>query len=101
MENTHSHQQQEWIDDFLPSEEEYFHKTEKVYQAKGKDVLNLVKDILKMANVVRITVWHKEKALASLPVVYGGVMAAVFPYLSAFAMISLLALDCKIIVEKK
>lgn len=102
MDSTHSHQrQQEWLDEFLPTEEKVFEGQEQVYAAKGKDVWNLVKDILKMANVVRVTVSHNERPLVSLPVVYGGIMAAVFPYLSAFAMISLLALDCKIVVEKK
>ena len=86
-------QDQEWIEDLLPNRV--------AYQAKGKDAWGLAKELLKLANVVRISIWHKGRPLASIPVVYGGVMATIFPFISLFSMISLLALDCRIIVEKK
>ncbi|WP_167577571.1 DUF4342 domain-containing protein [Ammoniphilus sp. YIM 78166] len=92
MQRTASHDQ-EWIDELLPEQE--------TYEAKGKDAWGLAKDLLKLANVVRISIWHQGRPLASIPVVYGGVVATLFPFISLFSMISLLALDCRIVVEKK
>ncbi len=92
MQRTASHDQ-EWIDDLLPSQE--------TYEARGKDAWRLAKELLKLANIVRISIWHKGRPLASIPVVYGGVAVTLFPFISLFSMISLLALDCRIIVEKK
>lgn len=71
------------------------------FYAKGKDVLGLVNDLFKKTNVVRISIWHKERLLAAIPVVYGGLAAMIFPFLSLFSIISLLALNCKIVVEKQ
>ncbi|RXT14843.1 DUF4342 domain-containing protein [Ammoniphilus sp. CFH 90114] len=102
MEKTlRSDRQQEWLDELLPDEEDVFKEKSHLYEARGRDVWEVVKEILRMANVVRVSIWHKEKNLASIPIVYGGLMTVIFPYLSVFSMISLLALDCKIIVEKK
>ena len=96
-----ANQDQEWVNELLPDEDGLFQERTQTYEAKGKDAWGLVKELLKLANVVRISIWHKGRPLASIPVVYGGVMATLFPFISLFSMISLLALDCRIIVEKK
>ncbi|RKD24012.1 hypothetical protein BEP19_06225 [Ammoniphilus oxalaticus] len=74
---------------------------QKVFNASGKDVFRLVKELTQLSNVIRISIWHKQRNLAKIPVVYGGLAAIFFPFISLFSMISLLALDCRIIVEKR
>ncbi len=87
---------EQWIEEFFPEK-----KAQTIFYAKGMDVWKLVKELLEMANVIRISIWHKNRPLASIPVVYGGLATALFPFISLLSMISLLALNCRIVVEKK
>ena len=82
-------------------EKEGQHALPLIVQARGKEVLRLVKTLLIKANNVKISVWHKDSPIVTIPSLYGGIMATLFPFISAFSVISLLALDCRIIVEKK
>lgn len=93
-----------WIEELFPGHERNKYdapREQTTFYAKGKDVLDLVRSLLEKTNVLKISIWYKERSLATIPVVYGGVAAVIFPFLSLFAMISLLTLDCKIIVEKQ
>lgn len=89
-------EQELFIEELLPEKH-----SQTVFYAKGKDVWKLVKELLEMANVIRISIWHKNRPLASIPVIYGGLASALFPFISLFSMVSLLALNCRIVVEKK
>jgi len=91
------------IEDLFPgsAEKDDWQSDQTTFYAKGKDVLGLVNDLLKKTNVVKISIWHKGRLLAGIPVVYGGLAAVIFPFLSLFSVISLLALNCKIVVEKQ
>ncbi|MBP1930538.1 DUF4342 domain-containing protein [Ammoniphilus resinae] len=103
METNHVHHQknEDWIEELLPGEEDTSHTGYSTFYATGQEVWNLVREILGKANIVKITVFHGEKEMVSIPIVYGGVMAALFPFLSIFSMISLLALNCKVVVAKR
>jgi hypothetical protein len=101
MEKEHIHKEQDpWIEELLP-EEEGWRYTQFTIHAKGSDVLSLIKQLVTQANIFKVTVWHRDRALATIPIVYGSVMIALFPFLSLFTVISLLALDCKVVAHKK
>jgi|GEM_PF-5892436 len=99
--DVHRQKNEEWIEELLPGEEDTIHTQYSTFYATGQEVWNLVKEILGKANIVRISIFHGEKEMVSIPVIYGGVMAALFPFLSIFSMISLLALNCKVVVAKR
>lgn len=98
----HNQEHERWpkheqlIEELLPEPH-----SQTILYAKGMDVWKLVKELLEMANVIRISIWHNNRPLASIPVLYGGLASALFPFVSLFSMISLLALNCRIVVEKK
>jgi hypothetical protein len=99
QEQTQRNHQQEWVEELLPDQVDS--RQERVFDVKGRQVWELIKDLVSKANIVKISIWHKDHLMASIPVVYGGVMAAVFPFISLFSLISLLALNCKVVVEKR
>lgn len=95
----HKEQQPDWIEELLP--EGNRHKKTYTIHATGQDVWRIVKLILNKANGVKISIWHDQRPLATIPALYGGFAVALFPFLSLFSMISLLTLNCRIIVEKQ
>lgn len=70
-------------------------------QAKGSDLLQKIKELIKDGNVKRITVKDKnEKTLLSIPVNIGIVAVIVAPYLGVIAAIAALASECSIYIER-
>jgi hypothetical protein len=71
------------------------------FHATGSDVLSMIKEILAKAQVFKISIWHKERLIVSIPAYYGGLMTILLPFLSTLTAISMLSLNCKIIVDKR
>jgi hypothetical protein len=93
-------QDEELLNELFPQKDDE-HFIPFMIQAKGRDVLRLVKALLLKVNNIKISVWHKDSPIVTIPSLYGGLAAALFPLLSVFSVVSLLALDCRIIVEKR
>ena len=80
-------------------EEKTNHKEE--YTAKGKDILKLIKKLLKEGNVTKLTVKKKDEVVLNIPVNAAAIGVVLIPYLSILAGIAAIATDCTIQVERK
>ncbi|RBP68907.1 uncharacterized protein DUF4342 [Alkalibaculum bacchi] len=71
------------------------------YTAKGKDILKLIKKLLKEGNVTKLTVKKKDEVVLNIPVNAAAIGVVLIPYLSILAGIAAIATDCTIQVERK
>lgn len=85
------------------SEEENQEKTnnKEEYTAKGKDIIKLIKKLLKEGNVTKLTVKKKDEVVLNIPVNAAAIGLVLIPYLSVLAGIAAIATDCTIQVERK
>jgi len=69
--------------------------------AKGNQLLEKIKELIRMGNVTRLRIKHGEMVLLEIPVTVGAVGAILAPYLAAIGVIAALVTRCTIQIEKE
>jgi len=69
--------------------------------AKGNQLLEKIKELIRMGNVTRLRIKHGEMVLLEIPVAVGAVGAILAPYLAAIGVIAALVTRCTIQIEKE
>lgn len=86
--------------DAIVNLEQYKRTDRKIFNIKGKDVIDKIKELIKQGNVSRITVRKEEQKIVSIPVNGGIVLAVFFPYFVALGAVLMLMADYELFVEK-
>lgn len=71
------------------------------WEAKGSEVLNKVKQLIKDGNVTHIRVMSKGRTIAEIPVTVGVVGALIAPKLAVLAAATCMLTKCTIEFDKK
>lgn len=71
------------------------------FKVNSKDILKVIKALLKEGNVTRITVKQKGSVVLNFPVNIAAIGAILAPYLAAIGAIAAVATDCTIEVERE
>lgn len=69
--------------------------------AKGNQLLEKIKELIRMGNVTRLRIKHGEMVLLEIPVTVGAVGAILAPYLAAIGVIAALVTRCTIQIERE
>ncbi len=72
----------------------------KIFNVKGKDVINKVKELIKQGNVAKIVVKKDGQKVVSIPVNGGIILAVFFPYFIALSAVVVLVAEYELVVEK-
>lgn len=72
---------------------------EKIY-AKGNELVEKVKDLIRQGNVTKIRVKTKDDVILDIPVTAGAAVAVFAPYLALLGAIAALATQCSIEIER-
>jgi hypothetical protein len=72
----------------------------KIFNVKGKDVINKVKELIKQGNVAKIVVKKEGQKVVSIPVNGGIILAVFFPYFVALSAVVVLVAEYELVVEK-
>ncbi|MDI6871830.1 MAG: DUF4342 domain-containing protein [Bacillota bacterium] len=72
---------------------------EKIY-AKGNEIVEKVKDIIRQGNVTRIRVKTKDDVILDMPVTAGAAVAVFAPYLALLGAVAAIATQCSIEIER-
>lgn len=72
---------------------------EKIY-AKGTEIVDKVKELLRQGNVTKIVVRTKDDVILDIPVTAGAAVAVFAPYLALLGAIAALATQCSIEIER-
>lgn len=72
---------------------------EKVY-AKGNEIVEKVKDIIRQGNVTKIRVKTKDDVILDIPVTAGAAVAVFAPYLALLGAVAAIATQCTIEIER-
>ena len=71
------------------------------FQAKGFELVEKVKDLIRQGNVTKIRVKTKEDVIIDLPITAGVVGVVLAPYLALLGAVAALATNCTIEIERK
>ncbi|HHW14316.1 MAG TPA: DUF4342 domain-containing protein [Firmicutes bacterium] len=72
---------------------------EKIY-AKGNEIVEKVKDLIRQGNVTKIRVKTKDDVILDIPVTAGAAVAVFAPYLALLGAVAALATQCSIEIER-
>jgi hypothetical protein len=87
------------IDALVKLEQKGTFTREKVY-AKGAEIVEKVKELIRQGNVTKIRVKTKDDVLLDLPVTAGAAVAVFAPYLALLGAVAALATQCSIEIER-
>ncbi|GAB7386329.1 hypothetical protein BSNK01_01640 [Bacillaceae bacterium] len=80
----------------------YGHCAAQTVKVAGSVLYRALRQILKQANVVKVTVYKEDGcALFSVPGGYGSLAALTFPRISLVTLIALMAMDCRIVIQRE
>lgn len=71
------------------------------YKVKGKDILELIKKLIKEGNVAKITIKKDNEIILNIPVNAVAVGIVLLPFISMIAGVAAIATDCTIEVQRK
>ena len=71
------------------------------FQAKGFELVEKVKDLIRQGNITKIRVKTKEDVIIDLPITAGVVGVVLAPYLALLGAVAALATNCTIEIERK
>lgn len=74
---------------------------EEEYKVKGKDILKLIKKLIREGNVAKITVKKEDEIIVNIPVNAMAVGLVLLPFASIIAATVALAVDCTIQVQRR
>lgn len=87
------------IDALIRLEQRGTFTREKIY-AKGNEIVEKVKDVIRQGNVTRIRVKTKDDVILDMPVTAGAAVAVFAPYLALLGAVAAIATQCSIEIER-
>lgn len=75
--------------------------TEKVFNVKGQELIEKIKEIIKEGNANKIVIKNKEKTLLEIPVTAGVVGLVLFPYITILGGMAALFKEYTLEIDKK
>lgn len=72
---------------------------ERIY-AKGNEIVEKVKEVIRQGNVARIRVKTKDDVILDMPVTAGAAVAVFAPYLTLLGAVAAIATQCSIEIER-
>lgn len=72
---------------------------EKIY-ARGNEIVEKVKEVIRQGNVTRIRVKTKDDVILDMPVTAGAAVAILAPYLALLGAVAAIATQCSIEIER-
>lgn len=87
------------IDALIRLEQRGTFTREKIY-AKGNEIVEKVKDLIRQGNVTRIRVKTKDDVILDMPVTAGAAVAVFAPYLALLGAVAAIATQCSIEIER-
>ena len=71
------------------------------YTVKGKEILKLIKELLKEGNITKLSIKKNNEVILNIPVNAAAIGVILAPYLTIIAGIAAIAIECTIQVERE